>query len=138
MVSPNDYQLSRARHPTVCVASVLFKGSAFVVYFLLGYLLSNVLTFIFTVILSALDFWVVKNVSGRLLVGLRWWSDYDEKGNQIWLFETHGGDFKPNLVDQSFFWTSQIVGTLTWGLFLLLNILQIDALGVQLYIFRPF
>lgn len=43
--------------------------------------MSNVLTFIFTVILSSLDFWVVKNISGRILVGLRWWTDYDEKDN---------------------------------------------------------
>lgn len=40
----------------------------------------DVITFIFVIILSALDFWTVKNVTGRLLVGLRWWSDYDEKG----------------------------------------------------------
>jgi len=25
-------------------------------------------------VFAALDFWTVKNVSGRLLVGLRWWS----------------------------------------------------------------
>jgi hypothetical protein len=43
--------------------------------------MSNVLTFIFTVILGSLDFWVVKNISGRILVGLRWWSYYDEKDN---------------------------------------------------------
>lgn len=81
MISSSDYQLSRARRPAVCIATVFFKGSAFFIYFFLGYLMSHVLTFIFTVILGALDFWVVKNVSGRLLVGLRWWSDYDEKGN---------------------------------------------------------
>ena len=48
---------------------------------MLGGFLSTVLLFILVTILSALDFWVVKNVTGRLLVGLRWWSDYDEKGN---------------------------------------------------------
>lgn len=41
----------------------------------------DVITFITVMILSALDFWTVKNITGRLLVGLRWWSDYDEKGN---------------------------------------------------------
>ena len=40
----------------------------------------DVITFIIVMMLSALDFWTVKNVTGRLLVGLRWWSDYDEKG----------------------------------------------------------
>jgi hypothetical protein len=41
----------------------------------------DVITFISVMILNALDFWTVKNVTGRLLVGLRWWSDYDEKGD---------------------------------------------------------
>jgi hypothetical protein len=36
--------------------------------------------FIFVLILAAIDFWVVKNISGRLLVGLRWKSEIDEKG----------------------------------------------------------
>ena len=42
---------------------------------------NDVITFIIVMILSSLDFWTVKNVTGRLLVGLRWWSDYDEKGD---------------------------------------------------------
>jgi hypothetical protein len=29
-------------------------------------------------VLSALDFWVTKNVTGRLLVGLKWWEEIDE------------------------------------------------------------
>lgn len=40
----------------------------------MGLFLSNVIIFIFVLIISALDFWTVKNVTGRLLVGLRWWS----------------------------------------------------------------
>jgi hypothetical protein len=39
-----------------------------------------VATFILVTVLGAVDFWVVKNVTGRLLVGLRWWSDFDERG----------------------------------------------------------
>jgi hypothetical protein len=34
----------------------------------------------FVVIAAAVDFWIVKNVAGRILVGLRWWVDFDEKG----------------------------------------------------------
>lgn len=34
------------------------------------------------------DFWTVKNVSGRLLVGLRWWSENKEDGTTTWLFES--------------------------------------------------
>jgi len=46
----------------------------------------DVITFIIVMIMSSLDFWTVKNVTGRLLVGLRWWSDYDEKGDEVWRF----------------------------------------------------
>lgn len=27
---------------------------------------------------GAVDFWITKNVTGRLLVGLRWWEEIDE------------------------------------------------------------
>ena len=49
-------------------------------YFLIGYAIPEVMTFIIVIIFSAFDFWTVKNVTGRLLVGLRWWSDFDHDG----------------------------------------------------------
>jgi hypothetical protein len=55
-------------------------------YFFFGFIFSLVTTFIIVTILGAVDFWVVKNVTGRLLVGLRWWSDFDERGKEIWRF----------------------------------------------------
>ena len=42
--------------------------------------MSSVLVFIIVLILGAIDFWVIKNISGRLLVGLRWWNSIDEEG----------------------------------------------------------
>ncbi|KAL5103845.1 hypothetical protein TcWFU_002007 [Taenia crassiceps] len=37
----------------------------------------------------AIDFWLVKNVSGRLLVGLRWWNSIDPRtGSSKWVFES--------------------------------------------------
>jgi len=38
--------------------------------------------------LLAFDFWTVKNISGRLLVGLRWWNEINEDGTNSWLFES--------------------------------------------------
>lgn len=46
-----------------------------------------VIIFVVTVLLAALDFWVVKNVSGRILVGLRWWNEIDDLGESVWKFE---------------------------------------------------
>ena len=50
---------------------------------------SYVLTFVLVTLLSAFDFWTVKNVSGRLLVGLRWWNHVDDSGESKWHFESH-------------------------------------------------
>lgn len=30
----------------------------------------------------------VQNVTGRLLVGLRWWNEVDENGQNHWVFES--------------------------------------------------
>lgn len=48
---------------------------------------SFVIIFVVTVLLAALDFWVVKNVSGRILVGLRWWNEINDLGESVWKFE---------------------------------------------------
>lgn len=42
----------------------------------------------FQITLLSIDFWVVKNVTGRLLVGLRWWNFVDPDGNSTWKFES--------------------------------------------------
>jgi hypothetical protein len=51
------------------------------VYFNGRYLFSSlisssfVFSFVMVTLLLAFDFWTVKNVTGRLLVGLRWWNE---------------------------------------------------------------
>ena len=37
---------------------------------------------------AAFDFWVVKNVSGRILVGLRWWNEVKSDGTEVWVYES--------------------------------------------------
>jgi hypothetical protein len=59
-----------------CVFTFIFKASAFFIYFIMGNFFSDVNTFIIVTVLSGIDFWIVKNITGRLLVGLRWWSDF--------------------------------------------------------------
>lgn len=63
--------------------------SALVFYVLCSWFLQTfVIQFVVTVFLVALDFWTVKNVSGRILVGLRWWNEVDEQGKSVWHFES--------------------------------------------------
>ncbi len=66
-----------------------FKLGAIVSYLLLNLFLGNlVLVYIIVLILSILDFWVVKNITGRKLVGLRWWNLVREDGTEEWVFES--------------------------------------------------
>ena len=48
---------------------------------------SFVNVFVVCVLLLAFDFWTVKNVSGRLMVGLRWHSEVQDDGTTQWRFE---------------------------------------------------
>jgi len=43
--------------------------------------------FVLIIFLNALDFWVVKNITGRFLIGFRWWNEYDEYGLEKVVFE---------------------------------------------------
>jgi hypothetical protein len=81
--------LHHANHPGIVFFTLLFKIGAIVSFLFLNIFLSNeALTFIIVVILSAFDFWFVKNVSGRMLVGLRWWNEVKEDGTEVWIFES--------------------------------------------------
>lgn len=42
---------------------------------------------VIVVVLLSLDFWNVRNVAGRTLVGLRYWNEVDEDGESSWVFE---------------------------------------------------
>lgn len=42
---------------------------------------------VLVVILLSLDFWTVRNVSGRILCGLRFWNQVDDDGTSFWVFE---------------------------------------------------
>ncbi|KAH9689765.1 Golgi apparatus membrane protein-like protein ECHIDNA [Citrus sinensis] len=75
-------------NPKTCFFHVLFKGAALAFYILSALFFDSfVIIFVVTVLLAALDFWVVKNVSGRILVGLRWWNEINDMGESVWKFE---------------------------------------------------
>jgi len=96
----------------------------------------DVITFIIVMILNSLDFWTVKNVTGRLLVGLRWWSDYDEKGEEIWKFESFDKEFKSNSVDKTFFWSGQLASSVVWAVFLFIKIISLSPFWVNFLLLR--
>lgn len=91
-------RLAESSHPLVCVLHMLFKALALFFYMFGGWFAhssdkrvtgANFITIaVICILLLAADFWVVKNVTGRLLVGLRWWNKVDGDTTQ-WIFESH-------------------------------------------------
>ncbi|CAO3632402.1 unnamed protein product [Cunninghamella blakesleeana] len=89
--------------------------------YLLGSIFTNnfTLVFVITILLLAFDFWTVKNVSGRLLVGLQWWNEIQEDGSNKWVFESANPSKPVNSADSRLFWAALYGTPVLWLLFAL-------------------
>eukprot|EP00980_Cylindrotheca_fusiformis_P004602 scaffold982_cov139-Cylindrotheca_fusiformis.AAC.15 len=115
-------RLSQSSHPIVMIFHILFKGAAFFFYLFGGFLTKNkyggksgakfIVVTVICILLLAADFWVVKNVTGRLLVGLRWWNRVDGDSTR-WIFES-AKDRQVNKFDSSMFWTVLYATPTAW------------------------
>lgn len=94
-----------------CIASLL-------VYLLGLQLLSSsfVMIFIITILLLAVDFYYLKNIAGRRLVGLRWWNEVDTNtGDGRWVFESADPETREqNATDKRFFWMALYLQPVLW------------------------
>lgn len=82
----------------------LFKG---------GFVLISILT----ILLLAADFYYLKNIAGRRLVGLRWWNEVDTTtGDSKMVFESADGrgNSGGNKTDNRFFWLALYVQPALW------------------------
>ncbi|ESA43967.1 golgi apparatus membrane protein tvp-23, variant [Neurospora crassa OR74A] len=72
--------------------------------------------FIITILLLAGDFYYLKNIAGRRLVGLRWWNEVDpNSGDSHWVFESSEPGTKIiNATDSRFFWLAIYAQPLLW------------------------
>lgn len=97
------FQLSS--HPIALFFFLAFRLAAILTY-LLGLIFTSnfILIFVIIVFLLAFDFWTVKNVAGRLLVGLRWFSETGNDGSSIWVFESADSQNPVNATDNRVFW----------------------------------
>mmetsp|Transcript_12872 Transcript_12872/g.21777 ORF Transcript_12872/g.21777 Transcript_12872/m.21777 type:complete len:165 (+) Transcript_12872:253-747(+) len=116
--------LSTANNPVVCIFHLAFKGlSIFCFMFLNMFIDEEIATFLVVVILAAFDFWTVQNVTGRLLVNLRWWSEIDEAGEEHWVYESDDGSKPVGKTDSFVFWTTLYAYPMVWAVFGLLDLM---------------
>ena len=123
--------LQRSAHPIAIVFHFLFKALAIVCYFFLGIFVSNsTVAFIIILLCCCADFWTVQNITGRLLVALRWRNKVNEDGTEQWVFESLNEKHENNKIDSYGFWIGLYGFVGLWALFLLANILTLSPFGV--------
>lgn len=127
----------RDRHPTAALFHVVFKIAAVVVYLFGGFFFHEAFIGIYVtlILLVSMDFWTVKNVTGRLMVGLRWWNFIDEEGNSHWVFENKHlspdgdknlTDSRPSSSDSALFWAGLILAPVLWFFLLLVALFRLN------------
>lgn len=90
--------------------------------------------FIITIILLAADFYYLKNIAGRRLVGLRWWNEVDpESGDSHWVFESSDPTTKAiNATDSRFFWLALYAQPLLWVALAIVAIVKFEFIWLIL------
>ncbi|KAF7388891.1 hypothetical protein HZH66_010028 [Vespula vulgaris] len=113
-IVPSD----KLKHPYITMFHLAFRISAIVVY-MMCQLFSNsfIASFVVVVLLLSMDFWTVKNITGRLMVGLRWWNYIDDNGKSNWVFESKKGaqQYHINMAEARIFWLALILCPLLWS-----------------------
>ncbi|KAL9644409.1 hypothetical protein ABK040_013637 [Willaertia magna] len=122
-------------HPLICFFHFFFKITAIFCYLFLALFTNNfVLVFVIVVLLSSFDFYMVKNISGRYLVALRWWNDIQQDGTSIWRFENKSNIKQVNKIDKYIFWGTMYIQPIIWVLLSLLFIFHLQWLIVNIFV----
>lgn len=92
-----------------------------------------VLIAIITILLLAADFYYIKNIAGRRLVGLRWWNEADESGDARWVFESADPETRvQNATDKRFFWLALYSQPCLWVALAVVAIVRFEFIWLTL------
>jgi hypothetical protein len=128
--APGTLNWRLSAHPVTLLTYLSFRiGSLLMYLFGVLFIRNFVLVFILTLLLLSLDFYYLKNIAGRRLVGLRWWNEVNTStGDSHWVFESRdtnvnvsaggmsgsGGGERQNMTDKRFFWLGMYVVPALW------------------------
>jgi hypothetical protein len=122
-----DDNTNKIKNPFVTIFHIFFKISALTVYLLCGIVSDSFISsFVTTTLLLSLDFWTVKNITGRIMVGLRWWNYINDDGKSVWVFESRKPDQHHNTstTEVRIFWAALVAAPLMWALFFLVALFK--------------
>ncbi|XP_072259686.1 Golgi apparatus membrane protein TVP23 homolog C [Pyxicephalus adspersus] len=112
---------NKIKHPIASFFHLFFRVSAILVYLLCELVSNSFIACMVTIILLlSCDFWAVKNITGRLLVGLRWWNQVDDDGKSHWVFESRKagpGRKSTSEAESRIFWLGLITCPIVWVIF---------------------
>ncbi|KAL8928728.1 MAG: hypothetical protein Q9172_000791 [Xanthocarpia lactea] len=129
-----DLSWRLSSHPITLLFFLGFRISS-LLFYLLGSLFTTnfILVFIITILLLAADFYYLKNIAGRRLVGLRWWNEVNPaSGDSHWVFESQDRSGSPesgapsqNATDKRFFWLALYAQPAWWVLLAIVSIVRL-------------
>lgn len=118
--------IRQSRNPMTAFFHYVFKFLALFIYVMGGWVSSyTIMTYILCILFLVFDFWTVKNISGRLMVGLRWWSNVREDGTTEWVFESLEDMSEISSADYKLFWIGLYGTPLLWFGLLMLSLIRL-------------
>ncbi|GJN77839.1 golgi apparatus membrane protein tvp23 [Purpureocillium lilacinum] len=135
--APGSLSWRLSSHPITLLTFLGFRISSVLIYFLgLWVIKSMIMIFIITILLLAADFYYLKNIAGRRLVGLRWWNEVDpQTGDSKWVFESSDPAVKQvNATDSRFFWLALYVQPVLWVVMAILALVRLQFLWLPLVV----
>lgn len=66
-------------------------------------------------------------MTGRLLVGLRWWNRINDDGTNEWVFESHEDMTEIDALDSQVFWTGLYGSPAVWALLFVVAVLKFNV-----------
>jgi len=131
--TPSSSNNDNHAHPQAAFFTVVFKAMSILLYMFGSWFTDNfVLIFVFIILCLAADFWTVKNVTGRLLVGLRWWNEVKDDGSSEWKFQARDDPATINNKDSRLFWSSLYSALGIWLLLCVAGIFKFNLKWIPL------
>lgn len=84
----------------------------------------SIVDFTLVLLCAAVDFWTIKNITGRKLVGMTWWMRInDQTGDEEWIFHSSEATTKLHPLNEQVFWGSCLLAAVFWGVTCVLSLI---------------